>query len=246
VSDYTLEGWQVAEEMIEHADRVLLYGPPGTGKTTAAVKHATGYRGVQVITMTEETPADSIKGHQVPIGPGEFGWMDACGITAWRNGDRLIVNELDKACGDAMDLMHVICDDQEVASLTLPNIEKELVTPHYNFQVVATMNGLPESLPDAIQDRFSVQVLIREPHPNALASLPGDLRRVAAKTAVIEDYTRRIGIRKWKAFAKLRDVCSSKEIAAQGVFGESWRSLLGMIEMANTDEYARLEGQRDY
>jgi hypothetical protein len=115
------------------------------------------------------------------------------------------------------------------------------VTQEDGFQVVATMNGTPDCLPEAVQDRFSVKVLIKEPHPQALASLPYDLRGIAAKTAVIEDKERRIGIRAWKTFALLREVCSTPEIAAQGVFGEQWRSLMAMIEMVNSDEYRELE-----
>jgi MoxR-like ATPase len=229
-SSFSLDEWEVAEAAIEHADRVLLYGVPGTGKTTAASLHATNGRQVNTITLTEETPAESIRGHFISNGTG-FQWMNGPGVDAWIHGKRLVVNEIDKACGDASDFMHVMCDDQSVAALTLPNVERETVTPADGFQVVATMNGTPDCLPEAIQDRFSVTLEITKPHPKAIAALPEDLRDVARMTVAIDDSRRRIGVRKWKTFATLRVRMNDENLAAQACFGSSWRTLMSQIEM---------------
>ena len=220
--------WDVAEAILGVSPRVLLRGKPGTGKTYHAV-HSALEEGQKVytITMTEETPAAELRGHYVPKG-NEFIWTDGPAIMAWREGARLVINEIDRSSEDVLSLMYAILDDPDFAELTLPTGEK--VRPAQGFQVVATMNGLPEDLPDALQDRLPVDIEITDVNPKALERLPEDLRGPAQNTALAKTSERGVSIRMWLEYASLREKLPKRmpdeqkeqalEIAAQAIFGD--------------------------
>src|SRR5207244_1607050 len=119
-----------------------------------------------------------LRGHFIPKGQ-EFIWMDGPALTAFRLGSRLVLNEIDKASGDALTFCHALLDDPGIARITLPT--GETVIPHEDFHVIATMNGEPEDLPDALRDRFAVRIHIDKLHPEAVEALPKDLHKIARK-----------------------------------------------------------------
>lgn len=207
--------WSIVGSVISHARTCLLYGPPGTGKSHAAHQAALDGRKLFSITITQDTPAAELRGHYVPQGD-RFVWQDGPAVTAWREGARLVVNEVDHAGGDCLSFMLALLDNPATAMMTLPN--GETVRPAEGFQCIATMNGEPdEALPPALRDRFPVAVHIQEAHPDAIDSLPEDLRQ-AAKGTVAAPGDRRITLRAWLAFAGLREKVGM-ETAAQAVFG---------------------------
>jgi hypothetical protein len=222
----TLSPWQIAEEVIPQYARVLLYGPPGTGKTTAGNRAGNPER-VFNVTLTEEMPAAELRGHYVPRG-GEFVWTDGPALQAYRNGGRLVINEIDKGSADALVFCYALLDDPEVSRITLPTGEN--VSPHPDFTCVATTNGEPDDLPDALQDRFAVRIFIDKPHPDAMNSLPEDLRDAAFKSVSGRDEAR-VSFRTWKAFADLRDKVGV-EIAGRAVFGERYRAITDTLLLA--------------
>lgn len=244
--------WALAEQIIPEARLVLLYGPPGTGKTTAG--NRIGLRGGEVIddknenpgllvsgvlkptfsvfniSLTEETPAAELRGHYIMKG-GEFLWQDGTGISPFRKGGRLILNEIDKASGDCLQFCHALLDDPEIARITLPT--GETVQAHEDFSVVATMNGVPEDLPEALRDRFTVRINIRSPHPDAIKSLPEDLRAVckkgySGKKNAFDD--RFISFRQWKTYGLLRESLG-EEIASKAIFGERAENVLNTLRI---------------
>lgn len=241
--------WVLAEKVIPESRLTLLYGPPGTGKTTAG--NRVGLKGGEVvdnteqlrgglvggtlkpvfnifnITLTEETPAAELRGHYIMKG-GEFLWQDGTGLMPFRKGGRLVLNEIDKASGDCLQFCHALLDDPGISAITLPT--GETVTPHEDFTVVATMNGVPEDLPEALRDRFAVRINIKNPHPEAVKSLPADLRDVAKKGFNSGDPGRRVSFRAWKAFAQLRE-CLDEEIAAKAVFGVRAENILNTMRI---------------
>ncbi len=107
--------------------------------------------------------------------------------------------------------------------------------PKEGFQVVATMNGVPEDLPPALRDRFPVTIDVNEVNPMALKALSKDLQWVARNSAIVPDEDRRISIRAWMEFDQLRTKIRGESTqeknwrAAQAVFGyraeEALRSL---------------------
>lgn len=226
--------WGLIERILKVSKRSLLWGPPGTGKTFCGTH--SGLKPDQRIYntyMTPETPAAELRGffHPVPEGNStKFEWNDGPVVAAWRYGGRLVINEINLASNDCMSLLLNILDDAGSAQMVLPT--KEVLSPHPDFTVVATMNGNPEELMPALRDRFPVTLEVKEVHPMALQSLPEDIRQVAAGTASSTDPDRRVSIRVWAAFAELRDLGANIEDAAEACFGKRGKELVSAMRLA--------------
>jgi MoxR-like ATPase len=209
--------WDLLKEVLPITPRILLYGIPGTGKTYQA--NSLGLKENQesyAITLSADSTASELMGHYIATEDGGFEWIDGIGVMAWKTGGRLVINEIDKAGIDVMTFLHALLDDPKFAKFTLPNKDKEVVRPAENFQVVATMNGEPEDLPEALADRFPVQFHIREVHPEALSSLPKKL------ASVYLDQTESSGfsMRKWIALQQLLDNGIDEVDAVRVIFKE--------------------------
>jgi len=223
--------WTLIDAVLAVSDRTLLYGPPGTGKSYAASKAGLhDGQAVYVCALTDDTPAAELRGHYVPQG-GSFVWQDGPAIRAWREGARLVINEVQRASGDVLGLLLALLDDSPVAALTLPT--GELVRPASGFSCVATMNGKPaDYLDENLRTRFVVTVEVDELHPQAVASLPTDLQPAAVASFQAEP-ERRVSIRSWLAYANLRNKLGP-ESAAQAVFGPSAADVLASLKLAKT------------
>jgi len=234
--------WDVVSAVLSATNRALLHGPPGTGKTYAACR--LGLNGDQQkvfsVTLTEETPAAELRGHYI-LKEGKYVWHDGVAIAAWRCGGRLVVNEIQRGGPDVHSLLLNITDDLEIAEMDLPSGEK--VKPAKGFMCVATMNGEPKELLDpALLDRFPVSIHIDKVHPEAIQQLPLDVQHAAEKTALIEEEDRRISVRAWYAFARLRaKLMKSLEeeeaiaFAAQAVFNHRANDALDALKIAKSE-----------
>ena len=235
-----MDCWNLVANAIGNADRILLYGPPGTGKTYAAATNKIGYNmdgepNVYQITMTEDTASANLEGFYKPNNAGGFEWHDGIAIQAWRTGGRLVVNEIDHASPDAMTFLHAILDDQDIAMLTLNNDTKETVRPAEGFQVVATTNSPPESLPLALKDRFPVKIYVDTIHPTAMEQFPDEWHNVINDTTLVDDPEERISVRSWKEFFDLQDKGFTVETAGRLVFGEKSAELVDAIQLSQVD-----------
>lgn len=56
-------------------------------------------------------------------------WNDGVAVQMWKEGGRLVINEIDHAGQDVSSILHALLDDVEFAEMTLPNEEKEIVRP---------------------------------------------------------------------------------------------------------------------
>ena len=217
--------WELLEAVVPYTPRILLYGKPGTGKTYQA--NTLGLKENQEvynITLTHDSTAAELMGHYVATDKGGFEWLDGVGVRAWKEGARLVINEIDHAGVDVMTFLHALLDDPKFAKFTLPNKAKETVRPSKGFQVVATMNGVPADLPDALRDRFPVNLAINEVHPSALQSLPKKLQ------SVYHDYNEgQFSVRKWSAFAELLDKGCDLAIAASVVFTDNCADIIDAL-----------------
>jgi DNA polymerase III delta prime subunit len=248
--------WTDIADVRPHVSRILLYGPPGTGKTTLGFSDD---KETFYVPLHEETSPAELLGHFVPAG-NRFVWFDGPVLMAWTRGARLILDELDQAGGSVMSVLRAILNDPEIARLTLPDPSlAELdddtlgaviaagegfrtVNPAEGFQVIATMNGDPSDLDAPLLDRFEATFYVGETNPEAIATLPEDLREAANRTAS-DDMARRIGLRRWKAFASLREHVG-EATAARAVFGSRHGDVLDALMLSrpsSVEEPASIE-----
>ena len=206
--------WDKLSAVIQSADRILLYGVAGTGKTYQANRF--GLRkgqGTYNITLTADSTATELMGHYIATSDGGFRWKDGNGVRAFKEGARLVINEIDHAGADVQTFLHALLDDKEFAGFNLPNDEAEYVKPMDSFQVVATMNGTPDDLPEALADRFPVKLNIDTVHPEALSSLGNRLSSIYLDTD-----KRNFSVRKWVELQKLMDNGVKTEVAVGLLF----------------------------
>jgi MoxR-like ATPase len=201
---------------------VLLYGPPGTGKTYAALKLGVT-RGVsERLVCTEDLTTGEITGTWMPAGAGKWEWREGPAIRAWKSnagrGGRLVVDEVDRASGDALSTLLAVTDSAESARWRNPETG-QWVKPGTDFSVVMTTNieDLGD-IPVALRDRFPVAIRIDRPHPHAVAMLSEDLKAPALNGSVGEA-NRRVSLRSFYAFDQLRGPLGA-ERAARLLFGD--------------------------
>jgi len=215
-----MNSWELFEKVVGTSDRILLYGIPGTGKTYQATKvNVPTDKEVYSTTLTIDSTASEMIGHYIPNDTGTFDWNDGVAIKAWREGTRLVINEIDHAGPDVSSVLHAILDDADIARLTLPNKKKETVTPSKGFSVIATMNGTPDMLPEALADRFGVKININSVHPDAIKSLPEKYRSVYSER---DENDIPPSIRSWKEFSKLVDAGVDLRSSATVCFGNDY------------------------
>lgn len=224
--------WKLFDAIIGATPRILLYGIPGTGKTYQANTTNLEGRNTYNVTLTQDSSASELLGHYVLNETGGMDWLDGIGVQAWKDGARLVVNEIDHAGVDVMSFLHALLDDPEFAKFTLPNKRKETVRPQPSFQVIATMNGVPEDLPEALLDRFPVKINIDTVHPSALESLPEKFRSVYA------DYNKgAFSIRRWIALGELLEKEVKVDYAVQTIFPNEYEEITDALLVAlNSDE----------
>lgn len=227
--------WEVVEAVLPHSRRLLLYGVSGTGKsyTGLALEKVTG-RPSYSVTLTEDTPMLELRGTYMPRpakeGGTEFFWHNGAVSRAMEEGAVLILNEIDAAGPDVVSYLMAVCGDPERDFITLPT--GKTLKWHPEGRILATMNGDPDrDLRSALRDRFPTCIKVDQVHPEAIQTLPADLRQAAQQAGIIEDDNRRISIRAWQEFAWLRRHIDA-EVAATAVFGGRAQEALNALRIS--------------
>jgi MoxR-like ATPase len=214
--------------------RVLLYGPSGTGKTYAALHQGVSSAPAERLVCTEDLTSGEITGTWMPVGENRWEWREGPAIRAWRGsgglGGRLVVDEVDRASGDALSTLLAMTDSPESARWRNPETS-EWVRPGPHFSVIMTSNiDDLDDIPSSLRDRFPVAIRIDRPHTSALASLSADLR-APALAGSLGPVGRRVSLRSFYAFDELRAKCGAQR-AAQLVFCENALSVLDALAIA--------------
>lgn len=220
--------WRDAIDVLEAGvDRLLLFGPPGIGKTQAGMKFGDVSRGAWRVPCTEEMTEAHLTGHMLPSGE-EWTWNDGPVAKALRARGRVVLDEVDRLNGDVLSLALALTDSSESVAWDHPLTGERLVAGD-GYSVVATTNSeSPEGdLDPALLDRFTVRIRINAPHPDALLRLSPDLRRYAARAADLGD--RRISLRPFLTFDRLRKAFGDEERAARVVFNDRAQAVLDAI-----------------
>lgn len=228
--------WELAEKIAMGSTvNVLLYGPPGTGKTTLGhqVSAQLGMP-LYVLNCTAETSAAEARGHYINAGDRGFVWINGPAVSAMLDPGILLINEIDHAGPDLQSFLHAICDAKDRAVLTLPDEVKTQVRPKKGFRVIATMNGEPDSLGEALADRFSVKMRIGMVNPRAIEALPMALRPFVSKIKELTGKTN-ASIRSLFDFAEMEESAGVVP-AAQAIFGAKWQEFLVAYELAKREE----------
>jgi MoxR-like ATPase len=215
--------------------RVLLYGPPGTGKTFAALHHGVSDAPAERLICTEDLTSGEITGTWMPTGEQRFQWREGPAIRAWRGaggrGTRLVLDEVDRASGDALATLLAITDSPESAHWRNPDT-LEWVRPGREFSVVMTSNvDDVEEIPAALCDRFPVSIRVDRPHPNAVAQLSRDLR-APALAGSLGPRDRRVSIRSFYAFDELRTHHGPERAASLVFGGDAAQSVLDALAIS--------------
>jgi MoxR-like ATPase len=224
VNDVMAQCWRDFDEVLAAGLlRVLLYGPPGTGKTFAALHFGVTEGVAERLVCTEDLTSGDVTGSWMPSRGGQFEWREGAAIRAWRGvdgqGGRLVLDEVDRASGDALSTLLAMTDSPASARWRNPDT-LEWVRPGPAFSVVMTSNVEDlDEIPRALRDRFPVCIRVDRPHPAALGSLSSDLRGPALSGSLGPEH-RRVSLRSFYAFDDLRRHYGSSR-AAQLVFGES-------------------------
>lgn len=226
--------WEMVGWGLETGEKMLLSSEPGYGKTSVVAHFANRMqKPLFVVNMTLETAGAQLIGHFIPKG-GEFVWNDGPIAAAMKAGGILLINEIDHAGPDASSTLHFACDDPEVARMTLPNQEKEVLKPSPGYQVVATMNGVHDDLTPALLDRFLIRIELKEINPEAVASLSADLRKFASPATLVGQGAARqsVGMRALAGFDRIRKNLGDEKASAL-VFGPRSDDFLTALKLAS-------------
>lgn len=136
---------------------VLIQGPTSAGKTSMVgyLAHRSGNKLVR-INNHEHTDLQEYLGTYVSTSAGQIVFQEGILVQALRNGDWVVLDELNLAPTDVLEALNRLLDDNR--ELLIPETQ-EVVKPHPNFMLFATQNpvgayGGRKTLSRAFRNRF--------------------------------------------------------------------------------------------
>ncbi|OBA18032.1 P-loop containing nucleoside triphosphate hydrolase protein, partial [Metschnikowia bicuspidata var. bicuspidata NRRL YB-4993] len=141
---------------------ILLEGSPGVGKTSliSAISKATGNPLIR-INLSEQTDLIDLFGSDAPVeggNTGEFVWRDAPFLRAMKNGEWVLLDEMNLASQSVLEGLNACLDHRGEAYI--PELDRSFPR-HPQFKVFAAQNpqyqgGGRKGLPKSFVNRFSV------------------------------------------------------------------------------------------
>eukprot|EP00736_Rhodelphis_marinus_P003990 Rmarinus@m.5335 len=177
---------------------ILLEGSPGVGKTSLvqALGQASGHRVVR-INLSDQTDMADLLGADLPVEggkSGEFAWRDGVLLCAIKNGDWVLLDELNLAPQPVLEGLNAILDHR--AEVFLPELGRVVKCPP-SFRIFACQNPLHQGggrkgLPKSFLNRFTkvwidpltssdLLLILREKHPDFPQKLLEDMVRFNAR-----------------------------------------------------------------
>jgi len=233
-----VQDFKLLHDMTVPPHRTLLYGPPGTGKTTLALMQMAR---CEKITLTQGMFPDALTGKFL-LRNGSTDWIYAAGSRASKSGVVLVLDEIHKAGVELDSTLQSFMDDPTIARIELDN--GETIIPASGYKVIATMNGSPDQLGEAVLDRFDVIIRANTPAPESLKKMRPDcaifIQNLMLNEPDTDNFTRKVTARTMHTFTALtsRDLQGDKvlpdETAARLVWGENQSDviLMGIMDAA--------------
>ncbi|KAL6704852.1 AAA ATPase midasin [Coniothyrium glycines] len=159
---------------LQLAKPILLEGNPGVGKTTliTALAQSIG-KPLTRLNLSEQTDLMDLFGSDVPIeggAAGTFAWRDAPFLKAMKNGDWVLLDEMNLASQSVLEGLNAVLDHR--GEVYISELDQKFYK-HKDFQVFAAQNphhqgGGRKGLPASFVNRFTV-VYADVFHPEDLA-----------------------------------------------------------------------------
>ncbi len=196
---------------------VLLIGDTGTGKTSF-IRHLASLtnNGFRRLNLNGSTTIEELNGHYTADDKAVgLRWIDGILPEAMKNGYWLLLDELNASLPEILFVLQSVLDDDKF--LVLPEHEGEIIRPHKDFRIFATMNPSLEyagtkDLNKALLSRFPI--VIQTQYPDAVREME-IIRTHSPKTTDKEaSLMVRVAeeIRKGKANSSLSFICSTREL----------------------------------
>lgn len=167
---------------------VLLVGESGTGKTSAIRYVASETKaGLRRVNLNGGTTADELVGRMLINDQGTY-WVDGILTEAMRNGDLLVLDEINAALPEVLFVLQSVMDDDGYLVLN-EKPDKEVIYKHPDFRIFATCNP-PEyagtkEMNKALLSRFGICINAEFPKPEKeLEIIEHHLGKAIAETAM--------------------------------------------------------------
>lgn len=216
--------------------RICISGRPGTGKSGAPWYYFDGARQVERVTIHNSMCPEDLLGSwtlRATNGGTETVWEDGPVTRAMRASHHrisiIVLDEIDKRGPDVETALHQILDDPDMARILLPT--GEIITTGPGFGAVATMNGNPDDLSDALRDRFDIFLNADTPSAGVLSGMTDAMSAIVQRTIAESPVTAwrpTITPRRGRAFCRLEKVWDT-ESAASAMFGAAAPDMLTML-----------------